>query len=117
MPAFDPTAKSLHIGNLLQIMLLAQYQKLGHKPLALVGGATAMIGDPSGKSQERVLLTEETIEENLVGIKSQLAHFLDFDCGENSAELVNNFDWIGKFSFIEFFKRCRQKLPCRRNDG
>ncbi len=101
---FDPTAKSLHIGNLLQIMLLAQYQRHGHKPLALVGGATAMIGDPSGKSQERVLLTEETIAENLTGIKKQLSHFLDFDCGENSAELVNNFDWIGKFSFIEFLR-------------
>ena len=101
---FDPTAKSLHIGNLLQIMLLAQYQRFGHKPLALVGGATAMIGDPSGKSAERVLLTEEVIEENLVGIKKQLSHFLDFDCGENSAELVNNFDWIGKFSFIEFLR-------------
>ena len=101
---FDPTAKSLHIGNLLQIMLLAQYQRYGHKPLALVGGATAMIGDPSGKSQERVLLTEEVIEANLVGIKNQLSHFLDFDCGQNSAELVNNFDWIGKFSFIEFLR-------------
>ena len=101
---FDPTAKSLHIGNLLQIMLLAQYQKCGHKPLALVGGATAMIGDPSGKSQERNLLTEETIQENLIGIKDQLSHFLDFDCGENSAELVNNFDWIGKFSFIDFLR-------------
>ena len=101
---FDPTAKSLHIGNLLQIMLLAQYQHLGHKPLALVGGATAMIGDPSGKSQERVLLTEDSISENMVGIKKQLSQFLDFDCGENSAELVNNFDWISKFSFIEFLR-------------
>lgn len=101
---FDPTAKSLHIGNLLQIMLLAQYQRHGHKPIALVGGATAMIGDPSGKSQERVLLTEETIANNLVGIKRQLTQFLDFDSGENSAELVNNFDWISKFSFIEFLR-------------
>lgn len=101
---FDPTAKSLHIGNLLQIMLLAQFQKLGHKPLALVGGATAMIGDPSGKSQERNLLSTETIAENLIGIKKQLSQFLDFNCGQNSAELVNNFDWISKFSFIDFLR-------------
>ncbi|MBN1436336.1 MAG: tyrosine--tRNA ligase [Sedimentisphaerales bacterium] len=100
---FDPTAKSLHIGNLLQIMLLAQFQRHGHRPIALVGGATAMIGDPSGKSQERNLLDEETIEANLVGIKGQLQQFLDFD-GANAALLVNNIDWIGKFSFIEFLR-------------
>ncbi len=101
---FDPTAESLHIGHLMQIMLLAQFQRHGHRPIALVGGATAMIGDPSGKSQERVLLSHETIEKNAVGIKKQLEHFLDFTCGASSALLVNNFDWIGKFSFIEFLR-------------
>jgi tyrosyl-tRNA synthetase len=101
---FDPTAESLHIGHLMQIMLLAQFQRHGHRPIALVGGATAMIGDPSGKSQERVLLSQETIEKNVVGIQQQLQHFLDFECGVNSALLVNNFDWIGKFSFIEFLR-------------
>ncbi|MBN2376205.1 MAG: tyrosine--tRNA ligase [Sedimentisphaerales bacterium] len=101
---FDPTADSLHIGNLLQIMLLSQFQRHGHRPLPLVGGATAMIGDPSGKNEERNLLEPETIEKNLIGIKAQLQQFLDFDCGENSAVLVNNADWIGKFSFIEFLR-------------
>ncbi len=101
---FDPTAESLHIGNLLQIMIIAQFQRHGHRPIALVGGATAMIGDPSGKSEERNLLTEETIQRNLEGIKKQLMHYLDFDCGGNSAVLVNNMDWIGQFSFIEFLR-------------
>ena len=101
---FDPTADSLHIGNLLQIMLLSQFQQHGHRPIALVGGATAMIGDPSGKSEERNLLEPETIENNMIGIKAQLQQFLDFDCGKNSAILVNNADWIGKFSFIEFLR-------------
>jgi len=101
---FDPTAKSLHIGNLLQIMLLSHFQRHGHTPIALVGGATAMIGDPSGKSDERVLLNPETIQENLQGIKRQLQQFLDFDSSANRAILVNNADWIGKFSFIEFLR-------------
>jgi len=101
---FDPTAESLHIGNLLQIMLLAQFQRHGHRPIALVGGATAMIGDPSGKSEERNLLTEETIQKNLQGIKGQLQHFLDFDSGDNAAIMVNNADWIGKFSFVQFLR-------------
>jgi len=101
---FDPTAESLHIGNLLQIMLLAQFQRHGHRPIALVGGATAMIGDPSGKSEERNLLTEETIQKNLAGIKAQLQHFLDFDSGDNAAIMVNNADWIGQFSFVEFLR-------------
>ena len=101
---FDPTAESLHIGNLLQIMLLAQFQRHGHTPIALVGGATAMIGDPSGKNEERNLLTEEVIQKNLQGIKRQLTHFLDFDCKDNAAILVNNADWIGWFSFIEFLR-------------
>ncbi len=102
---FDPTAVSLHIGNLLQIMLLAQFQRHGHKPIALVGGATAMIGDPSGKSEERNLLDETTIQTNLQGIKAQLQKYLDFsDDLTNQAILVNNYDWIGPFSFIEFLR-------------
>lgn len=100
---FDPTAKSLHIGNLLQIMLLSQFQRHGHRPIALVGGATAMIGDPSGKNEERNLLDAETIERNLAGIRGQLEQFLDFD-GDNAAILVNNADWIGQFSFIDFLR-------------
>ena len=101
---FDPTAPSLHIGNLLQIMLLAQFQRHGHRPIALVGGATAMIGDPSGKSHERNLLNPETIQQNLTGIKKQLEQFLDFNCEQNPALLVNNADWIGSFTFIEFLR-------------
>ena len=100
---FDPTAASLHIGNLLQIMLLAQFQRHGHKPIALVGGATAMIGDPSGKSAERNLLDTDTIAANIVGIRGQLEHFLDFD-GPNAAVIVNNADWLGKFSFLDFLR-------------
>jgi tyrosyl-tRNA synthetase len=100
---FDPTADSLHIGNLVPIMLLAHYQKCGHKPFALVGGATGMIGDPSGKSTERNFLDEKTLRHNQESIKKQLAHFLDFDNGErNAAVLVNNYDWMKDFSFLDF---------------
>lgn len=101
---FDPTADSLHIGHLLQIMVLSHFQRCGHRPIALVGGATAMIGDPSGKSEERNLLDEDSIAQNAAGIKRQLEQFLDFDCGGNAALLVNNGDWIGQFSFIEFLR-------------
>jgi tyrosyl-tRNA synthetase len=101
---FDPTADSLHVGHLMQIMLLAQFQRHGHTPIALVGGATAMIGDPSGKSEERNLLSEETIQQNMEGIKKQLHRFLDFSCDGNRAIMVNNADWIGKFSFVEFLR-------------
>lgn len=102
---FDPTADSLHIGNLVPIMLLAHYQRCGHKPIALVGGATGMIGDPSGKSSERNLLDETTLRHNQEAIKKQLAHFLDFDCeADNSAELVNNYDWMKDFSFLDFIR-------------
>ncbi|UOB16302.1 tyrosine--tRNA ligase [Abyssalbus ytuae] len=102
---FDPTADSLHIGSLVQIMILMHFQKSGHKPIALVGGATGMIGDPSGKSQERNLLDEETLNKNIEGIKNQLARFLDFDASHNNAaELVNNYDWMKKFSLIEFVR-------------
>ncbi|MDA9056579.1 tyrosine--tRNA ligase [Flavobacteriaceae bacterium] len=102
---FDPTADSLHIGNLVPIMLLAHYQQCGHKPFALVGGATGMIGDPSGKSAERNFLDEKTLRHNQEAIKSQLAHFLDFDSGEkNAAVLVNNYDWMKDFSFLDFIR-------------
>lgn len=100
---FDPTAASLHIGNLATIMLLKHFQLCGHKPYALVGGATGMVGDPSGKSAERNLLDEETLRYNQMRIEQQLRNFLDFE-GENKAEVVNNYDWIGKFSFLEFLR-------------
>ena len=102
---FDPTADSLHIGNLVPIMLLAHYQRCGHRPVALVGGATGMIGDPSGKSNERNLLDEKTLRHNQEAIKKQLAHFLDFESNaENAAILVNNYDWMKNFSFLEFIR-------------
>lgn len=102
---FDPTADSLHIGNLVPIMLLAHYQRCGHKPVALVGGATGMIGDPSGKSSERNLLDEKTLRHNQEAIKKQLAHFLDFESdADNAAVLVNNYDWMKDFSFLEFIR-------------
>ena len=102
---FDPTADSLHIGNLVPIMLLAHYQRCGHKPVALVGGATGMIGDPSGKSNERNLLDEATLRHNQEAIKNQLSHFLDFESNEaNAAVLVNNYDWMKDFSFLDFIR-------------
>ncbi len=101
---FDPTADSLHIGSLVQIMILVHLQKSGHKPVALVGGATGMVGDPSGKSKERNLLDEETLNHNLKCLQAQLEKFLDFDCGDNSAEVVNNFDWFKEFSFLDFIR-------------
>jgi tyrosyl-tRNA synthetase len=102
---FDPTADSLHIGNLVPIMLLAHYQRCGHKPVALVGGATGMIGDPSGKSNERNLLDETTLRYNQDAIKNQLAHFLDFESNEdNAAILVNNYDWMKDVSFLDFIR-------------
>ena len=101
---FDPTADSLHIGSLVQIMILVHLQKCGHKPFALVGGATGMVGDPSGKSKERNLLDEETLNHNLNSVQKQLEQFLDFDCGENSAEVVNNYDWFKEFNFLDFIR-------------
>ncbi|MDE6542836.1 MAG: tyrosine--tRNA ligase [Muribaculaceae bacterium] len=99
----DPTADSLHIGHLCGVMMLRHFQRCGHKPLALVGGATGMIGDPSGKSAERNLLDEATLRHNQEAIKAQLARFLDFDSGEpNQAELVNNYDWMKDYSFLDF---------------
>ncbi|MDB9910674.1 tyrosine--tRNA ligase [Flavobacteriaceae bacterium] len=100
---FDPTADSLHIGSLVQIMILMHFQRAGHRPIALVGGATGMIGDPSGKSAERNLLNEETLDKNINGIKNQLARFLDFDASnDNAALLVNNLDWMKGYSLIDF---------------
>ena len=102
---FDPTADSLHIGNLVPIMLLSHYQRCGHKPVALIGGATGMIGDPSGKSSERNLLDEATLRHNQYAIKKQLAQFLDFDGKTaNAATLVNNYDWMKNFSFLDFIR-------------
>ena len=99
----DPTADSLHIGHLCGVMMLRHFQRCGHKPLALVGGATGMIGDPSGKSQERNLLNEETLRHNVACIKEQLARFLDFDSdAPNAAELVNNYDWMKDYTFLDF---------------
>ncbi|HRF85382.1 MAG TPA: tyrosine--tRNA ligase [Alloprevotella sp.] len=99
----DPTADSLHIGHLCSVMMLRHFQRAGHKPLALVGGATGMIGDPSGKSAERNLLTEETLRHNVACIKRQLGRFLDFDSqAPNAAELVNNYDWMKGYSFLDF---------------
>lgn len=102
---FDPTAESLHVGSFAQILLLKRFQLAGHKPIALVGGATGMIGDPSGKSQERNLLDEETLQRNQEGIKRQLSRFLDFDSGKpNSAVLVNNYDWMKGYDFLSFIR-------------
>jgi len=100
---FDPTADSLHIGSLVQIILLMHFQKAGHKPIALVGGATGMIGDPSGKSNERNLLDEETLNKNVAGVKKTLERFIDFSSNiDNAAEMVNNYDWMKNLSFLEF---------------
>jgi tyrosyl-tRNA synthetase len=102
---FDPTAESLHIGSLVPILLLVHLQKAGHKPIALVGGATGMVGDPSGKSEERNLLDEATLDRNIAGVKGQLQKFLDFDTTKaNAAEMANNYDWFRKISFIEFLR-------------
>lgn len=102
---FDPTADSLHIGSLVQILLLLHLQKAGHKPYALVGGATGMVGDPSGKSEERNLLNEEVLRQNQEGVKNQLMKYLDFDPSKpNCAELVNNYDWFKDYSFLNFIR-------------
>ncbi len=102
---FDPTADSLHIGSLVPILLLVHFQKAGHKPIALVGGATGMVGDPSGKSEERNLLSEEALQKNIAGVKAQLEKFLDFNPAlTNAAEMANNYDWFKPISFIDFLR-------------
>ncbi len=101
---FDPTADSLHIGSLVQIMTLVHFQRCGHRPIALLGGATGMVGDPSGKSQERNLLSEDVLEKNLAGIKFQLGKFLDFDASGNPAEMVNNYNWFKELTFLDFIR-------------
>lgn len=101
---FDPTADSLGVGNLVQIMSLLHFQQCGHKPMALIGGATGMVGDPSGKSAERNLLDEETLRHNQACQQKQIEKFLDFNCGANSAEMVNNYDWFKSFGFLEFIR-------------
>ena len=101
---FDPTADSLHVGHLTQIMTLIHFQRAGHKPVVLVGGATGMVGDPSGKSTERNLLSEEILNHNVSCLEVQLKKFLDFECGAKSAEMVNNYDWIKNFTFLDFIR-------------
>src|SRR5205809_1469744 len=101
---FDPTAASLHVGSLLTVMGLARLQRFGHRPIAIVGGGTGMIGDPSGKSQERVLLSPEQIEQNVVGVRQQLGRFLDFDSGPHAASIVNNADWLGRIDLLSFLR-------------
>ena len=102
---FDPTADSLHIGSLVPILLLVHLQKAGHKPVALVGGATGMVGDPSGKSEERQMLSEEVLLKNVAGVKNQLEKFLDFDANKpNAAEMANNYDWFKSFTFLDFIR-------------
>ncbi|WP_345270717.1 tyrosine--tRNA ligase [Nibrella viscosa] len=107
---FDPTAASLHIGNLATIMLLVHFQRAGHKPFALVGGATGMIGDPSGKTAEREFLSEDTLRINQEGIRNQLTKFLDFESGANSAEMVNNYDWFKDISFLGFMREAGKHI-------
>lgn len=107
---FDPTADSLHIGSLVQIMTLVHLQRCGHKPFALVGGATGMVGDPSGKSKERNLLDEITLNKNLVAVENQLKKFLDFENGDNAAVLVNNYDWFKEISFLEFIRNAGKHM-------
>ena len=101
---FDPTASSLHVGSLLTVMGLARLQRFGHTPIALVGGGTGMIGDPSGKSQERVLLSTDLVSANVVGIRAQLERFLDFSAPANAARLVNNADWLGATDVLTFLR-------------
>ncbi len=107
---FDPTADSLHIGSLVQIMILVHLQRCGHKPIALMGGATGMVGDPSGKSKERNMLSEDVLQHNLNCVQEQMERFLDFDCGDTSAEIVNNYDWFKDFSFLDFIREAGKHI-------
>ncbi len=107
---FDPTADSLHVGSLLPLMMLRRFQQFGHRPIAVVGGATGMIGDPSGKSDERQLLSKESLDANLTGIRKQMESFLDFN-GSNAAAVINNFDWMQSFSFLDFLRDVGKNFP------
>jgi tyrosyl-tRNA synthetase len=108
---FDPTADSLHVGHLVALMVLRRFQKAGHRPIALVGGATGMIGDPSGKSEERNLLSVEELRANVAAIEKQLRRFLDFDVPGNAALLVNNYDWMGRFGYLQFLRDVGKHFP------
>jgi len=108
---FDPTADSLHVGHFLPLMLLRRFQRAGHRPIALVGGATGMIGDPSGKSEERNLLSVDVLRANVAGMRSQIEKFLDFDRGTSSALLLNNFDWMSRFSYLDFLRDIGKNFP------
>jgi tyrosyl-tRNA synthetase len=108
---FDPTADSLHVGSVLPLMLLRRFQRAGHRPIAVVGGATGMIGDPSGKSDERNLLSLDALRHNVECIEKQMRSFLDFNSPDNSAVLVNNYDWMGKFSYLEFLRDIGKNFP------
>ena len=101
---FDPTAESLHVGSLMPIMGLVHLQRLGHHPIVVVGGGTGLIGDPSGKTEERQLLTKERAAQNLESMRTQLEHFLDFECADNPARTVNNLDWLGELSMVDFLR-------------
>jgi len=108
---FDPTADSLHVGHLLGVLTLRRFQRAGHRPIAVIGGATGMIGDPSGKSEERNLLSVESLLANVAAIEQQMRRFLDFDAGQNPAILVNNFDWMQQFSYLDFLRDVGKNFP------
>ncbi|GAB4127443.1 MAG: tyrosine--tRNA ligase [Thermogutta sp.] len=108
---FDPTADSLHVGHLMALMILRRFQKAGHRPIALIGGATGMIGDPSGKSEERKLLSEEQLRHNVRCVEQQLRRFLDFQVPANPALLLNNYDWMGRFGYLEFLREVGKHFP------
>jgi tyrosyl-tRNA synthetase len=108
---FDPTAESLHVGSLIPLLTLRRFQRAGHRPIAVVGGATGMIGDPSGKSEERNLLDRDALARNVAGLERQMRRFLDFDAGSQSAQLVNNHDWMSRFSYLEFLRDVGKHVP------
>ncbi|MCE9553089.1 MAG: tyrosine--tRNA ligase [Planctomycetes bacterium] len=108
---FDPTADSLHVGHLVALLILRRFQQAGHTPIALVGGATGMIGDPSGKSEERVLLTADTINHNVQAMELQMRRLLDFDSGSHAAKLVNNYDWMSRWTYLDFLRDIGKNFP------
>ncbi len=108
---FDPTSDSLHVGHLVPLMMLRRFQRAGHRPIAVVGGATGMIGDPSGKSEERNLLSADALQANVRAIEGQIRSFLDFESGDTSALLVNNYDWMSRFSYLDFLRQVGKNFP------